>query len=92
MLNKTAAFAVIAILSVIILVVIIVIVIEKAKLFKINLGKINSISDLRWVLNTLDKMDLKNPPVLVLLPLGTGNDLARSLGYGTGEDSSLNVR
>lgn len=45
-----------------------------------------------WVLNTLDKMSLKNPPTLVLLPLGTGNDLARSIGYGSGEDSSLNVR
>jgi len=45
-----------------------------------------------WVLNTLDKMNLKNPPTLALLPLGTGNDLARSLGYGPGEDASLNVR
>ena len=46
----------------------------------------------RWVLNTLDKMALKNPPTLVLLPLGTGNDLARSIGYGSGEDASLIVQ
>jgi diacylglycerol kinase (ATP) len=45
-----------------------------------------------WVLNSLDKMNLKNPPTSALLPLGTGNDLARSLGYGPGEDASLNVR
>ncbi len=45
-----------------------------------------------WVLNTIDKMDLKLPPRLALLPLGTGNDLARSIGYGSGVDASVNIR
>ena len=45
-----------------------------------------------WVLNTIDEMGLEPPPALVLIPLGTGNDLARSLGYGPGADASINVR
>lgn len=45
-----------------------------------------------WVLNTIDTLDIGNPPPLALLPLGTGNDLARSLGYGPGVDSSVNIR
>ena len=46
----------------------------------------------RWVLNTIDNLNLKQLPLIELLPLGTGNDLARSLGYGPGEDSSINVK
>lgn len=34
-----------------------------------------------WVLGTLDKLQLHSVPVGIL-PLGTGNDLAQSLGYG----------
>ena len=45
-----------------------------------------------WVLNTIDKMNLSNPPAIALFPIGTGNDLARSVGYGAGSDSSENVR
>jgi len=33
-----------------------------------------------------------NHPALALVPLGTGNDLGRSLGYGPGLDASANVR
>ena len=39
-----------------------------------------------WTLNTIDAMQIKPEPVLALLPLGTGNDLARTLGYGPGGD------
>ena len=41
-----------------------------------------------WLLNTAEKMGLARPPVVAILPLGTGNDLARTLGYGSGSDSS----
>jgi len=41
-----------------------------------------------WLLNTAEGMGLARPPVVAILPLGTGNDLARTLGYGSGSDSS----
>jgi diacylglycerol kinase (ATP) len=41
-----------------------------------------------WLLNTAELMGLAQPPVVAILPLGTGNDLARTLGYGSGSDSS----
>jgi len=44
-----------------------------------------------WVLNTIDKMKLSTPPAIAIFPLGTGNDLARTLGYGSGSDSSEDV-
>ena len=37
-----------------------------------------------WVLSVLDKVDLEHPPPVGVLPLGTGNDLSRSLGWGGG--------
>ena len=39
-----------------------------------------------WTLNTIDHLRLDPEPTLALLPLGTGNDLARTLGYGPGGD------
>jgi len=37
-----------------------------------------------WVLSTLDKLSLDVYPPIGILPLGTGNDLSRTLGWGTG--------
>ena len=33
-----------------------------------------------WVLSILDKIPVDPPPAVGVLPLGTGNDLSRSLG------------
>lgn len=37
-----------------------------------------------WIISALDKMKLEKWPPIAILPLGTGNDLARVHGWGSG--------
>jgi len=39
-----------------------------------------------WILSVLDKLNMSQTTSVAILPLGTGNDLARVLGWGPGYD------
>ncbi|KYM94857.1 PREDICTED: diacylglycerol kinase epsilon [Cyphomyrmex costatus] len=42
-----------------------------------------------WLLNTINKLELEPVPSVAIIPLGTGNDLSRVLGWGKEHDSYL---
>jgi diacylglycerol kinase (ATP) len=44
-----------------------------------------------WVLSALDEFVFKERPKIAVIPLGTGNDLSRSLGWGPGFHSAADV-
>ncbi|KAK7502394.1 hypothetical protein BaRGS_00006347, partial [Batillaria attramentaria] len=44
-----------------------------------------------WVLNAIENLGLKNSPRVCILPLGTGNDLSRVLGWGEGYAGDVEV-
>jgi len=46
-----------------------------------------------WIVSTIEKMELKRWPPIAILPLGTGNDLARIHGWGGGynNESLINI-
>ena len=44
-----------------------------------------------WVLSILDELDIRPPPPIAVLPLGTGNDLSRVLKWGAVSHMTLHV-
>ncbi|EFX86572.1 hypothetical protein DAPPUDRAFT_312909 [Daphnia pulex] len=42
-----------------------------------------------WVLNAVQNLDVKHLPETAVLPLGTGNDLSRALGWGPHIDGAV---
>lgn len=35
-----------------------------------------------WILSEIDSLGIKPPPPVAIMPLGTGNDLSRTLNWG----------
>jgi len=45
-----------------------------------------------WIVNTIDSMQLQRWPPIAILPLGTGNDLARIHGWGGGYNNESLIK
>ncbi|ESP03918.1 hypothetical protein LOTGIDRAFT_110026 [Lottia gigantea] len=44
-----------------------------------------------WVLRAIENLNLRTPPQVGMVPLGTGNDLSRVLGWGEGYTGDIEV-
>nr|XP_045595029.1 diacylglycerol kinase epsilon-like isoform X1 [Procambarus clarkii] len=44
-----------------------------------------------WIFNAIHKMKLMKSPLVAVLPLGTGNDLSRILGFGEGHSRYVDI-
>lgn len=50
---------------------------------------LSALSQVGWILSALDQLQLNPSPAVAVLPLGTGNDLARTLNWGGVSGSSV---
>uniref|UniRef100_A0A672R3H3 Diacylglycerol kinase n=1 Tax=Sinocyclocheilus grahami TaxID=75366 RepID=A0A672R3H3_SINGR len=49
-----------------------------------KVGRMDHSKSVGWILSALDQLQLNPSPAVAVLPLGTGNDLARTLNWGGG--------
>lgn len=65
--------------------------IKRVRPVKINLLVAGGDGTVAWILNTIQKMQLMPIPGVAIVPLGTGNDLSRVLGWGAEHSSSTDA-
>eukprot|EP00668_Euglena_longa_P033087 GGOE01042598.1.p1 GENE.GGOE01042598.1~~GGOE01042598.1.p1 ORF type:complete len:447 (+),score=61.58 GGOE01042598.1:68-1408(+) len=59
-------------------------IIEDGRFVECQLLACGGDGTVNWVLSALTEMGLENEPAVAVLPLGTGNDISRVLGWGCG--------